>query len=239
MQSLKNKIVFITGASSGIGKACAEQFAAAGANVILTARRIDRIEKLAQALSSQHQIKALPIQLDVQQNDQVIEVINGLSAEWKNIDILINNAGLALSTDLIQEADINNWEIMIDTNIKGLLYITHAILPGMIARNNGHIVNIGSVAGHDYYPRGNVYSATKHAVKALSEVRWKDKDRAKQLYANLDPLHGDDIADAILYCTTRKQHVNVEEIIVMPTAQASANHVHRRGETAGGNLLGK
>lgn len=254
MSLLNNKTVFITGASSGIGKACAEQFAASGANVILAARRIDRINALAESLQKQHHIKALTLQLDVRDRDQVKTVIEQLPTEWKNIDILINNAGLALATDLMQESNIDNWETMIDTNVKGLLYVTHAILPNMILRKTGHIVNIGSVAGHEYYPRGNVYSATKHAVKAInkslrldllgtnirvteispgmvetefSEVRWNDKERAKEFYAGLTPLHADDIADAALYATTRKPHVNVEEIVIFPTVQASATHVHR------------
>lgn len=267
MQTLKNQIVFITGASSGIGKACAEQFAASGANVILTARRLDRITALAKELKTKYQIEALPIKLDVQVNDQVVQVVNGLPESWKKINILLNNAGLALATDTIQESEISNWNTMIDTNIKGLLYVTRAILPGMIARKQGHIVNIGSVAGHEYYPRGNIYSATKHAVKAInkslrldllgtnirvseiapgmvetefSEVRWNDKERAKQFYADIEPLLPEDIADAVLYCTTRKPHVNVEEIIVTPTSQASANHVFRQhaGQSED-ELLGK
>lgn len=254
MSTLKNKIVLVTGASSGIGKSCAEQFAVLGANVILTARRLDRITTLADSLKTQHHVNTLALKLDVQNREEVKTILEQLSAEWKNIDILVNNAGLALSTDLIHDSNIDNWETMIDTNIKGLLYVTHAILPGMIARNWGHIVNIGSVAGHEYYPRGNIYSATKHAVKAInkslrldllgtpirvteispgmvetefSEVRWNDKARAKEFYAGLTPLQADDIADAVVYATTRKPHVNVEEILIFPTIQASANHVYR------------
>jgi 3-hydroxy acid dehydrogenase/malonic semialdehyde reductase len=254
MYSLKNKIVFITGASSGIGKACAEQYAAAGARVIITARRLERIQALAHSLQTAHQAEVLPLPLDVRDNAQVIALIKNLPQEWQQIDILVNNAGLGLTMNTIQEGDPAQWDTMIDTNIKGLLYVTHAILPTMITRNQGHIVNISSVAGHQYYPRGNIYSATKHAVKAISkslrldllgrairvsdiapgmvetefsEVRLGNKESAKQVYANMQPLSGDDIADIVLYCTTRKPHVNIEEILVFPTMQASANHVHR------------
>lgn len=254
MQSLKDKIVFITGASSGIGKSCAEQFAALGAHLIISARRIERVKKLSAELIAQHSVKVLPIELDVRNRKMVEDTINQLPADWKNIDILINNAGLALSTDKMQDANPENWEIMIDTNIKGLLYVTYAILPGMIARNQGHIVNIGSVAGYDYYPGGNVYSATKSAVKAInkslkidvlgtqlrvteiipgavetefSEVRWNDKERAKNFYSDFEALTPDDIADAVIYCTTRRPHVNIREISLLPIGQASANHVYR------------
>ena len=254
MQSLKNKIVFITGASSGIGKACAEQFAQLGANVILTARRLDRIQTLADILTHAHHVKALAIQLDVRNKQLVDETIHQLPADWKNIDILVNNAGLALTTDKIQEADPNNWEIMIDTNLKGLLYVTHAILPTMLARNEGHLINIGSISGHDHYMGGNVYVATKHAVRAISkslridllgtalrvsevapaavetefsEVRWKDKERAKQFYQDFEPLKPEDIADAVIYCATRRKGVNIGEVVVFPLAQASMHYVHR------------
>lgn len=258
MQSLKNKIILITGASSGIGEACARQFAACGARLILTARRIEKIKKLGEALQKEHQIKVLPIQLDVQDNEQVTKVIRELPATWQTIDILVNNAGLALSSDKIQHGDVKNWETMINTNILGLLYVTHAILPGMVARNYGHIINIGSVAGHDYYVGGNVYCATKHAVKAINKslrldlsgsairvteinpgltetefsiVRWNSKERAKQFYSGLTPLCADDIADTVIYCATRPAHVNIEEIIIYPTAQASPNLIHKTGQT--------
>jgi 3-hydroxy acid dehydrogenase / malonic semialdehyde reductase len=255
MQSLKNKIVFITGASSGIGAACAEQFAALGAHLIITARRLDRLSTFSEQLKSQHGIKVLAFQLDVQNNAQVEQVVAQLPNEWQAVDILVNNAGLALGTDLMQDSLIDNWETMIDTNLKGLLYVTRAVLPGMVTRNSGHIINMGSVAGHGYYPRGNVYAATKHAVKAIShslrldllgtairvseiapgavetefsEVRWHDKERAKQFYAGFTPLHAEDIADAVVYCATRKPHVNISELVVFPVDQASTNHLHRR-----------
>jgi NADP-dependent 3-hydroxy acid dehydrogenase YdfG len=168
MQRLQQRTIFITGASSGIGKSCAEQFAEAGANVILTARRLDRITALAAELEQQYGIKALPIQLDVQKQKDVQTAIANLPAEWANIDVLVNNAGLALTSDLIQDSDPDNWSTMIDTNIKGLLYVTRAIVPIMLANKKGHIINISSIAGNDHYRGGNVYSATKHAVRALS-----------------------------------------------------------------------
>jgi 3-hydroxy acid dehydrogenase/malonic semialdehyde reductase len=254
MQSLKNKIVFITGASSGIGKACAEQFAAMGARVIITARRIDKIKDLAEQLSKQYQTEVLPLQLDVRDKAMVATVIGQLPQNWQDIDILLNNAGLALTTDKMQDADVDNWDTMIDTNLKGLLYVTHQILPKMLTHNTGHIINIGSVAAHECYPSGNVYSATKHAVRAInkslridllgtairvseidpgavytefSDVRWGDKERAAQFYSAFTPLVADDIADAVLYCATRKPHVNVAEMIIFPVDQASANHLHR------------
>lgn len=263
MYKLNAKTVFITGASSGIGQACAEQFAAAGARLILTARRIDRITALAETLQKEHGINALPIQLDVRNSAMVKDVITQLPDAWKNIDILLNNAGLSLRSDNIQDSDTHNWDTMIDTNIKGLLYVTRAILPGMIERDAGHIINLGSVAGHEYYGGGGVYCATKHAVKAISktlridllgmpirvssidpgmvktefsEVRWNDKERGDRFYASARPLFADDIADAVLYCATRKPHINVSEMIIYPTDQASTNHLYRP-DGKGGDLF--
>ena len=259
MYSLKNKIIFITGASSGIGEACAEQFAALGANIILTARRVERLSALAGTLKSKYQVKVLPIELDVTNKNSVITCIQSLTAEWRDIDVLVNNAGLALDSLPLQNGKIENWEVMIDTNIKGLLYVTHAVIQNMIKRNSGHIVNISSIAGHDYYPTGNIYSATKHAVRAVSKslrmdllgkeirvsdiapgavetefsiVRWKDQHKADQFYADFSPLVAEDIADAVVYCTTRSLHVDVSEIVIMPTAQASVNHLAKRGKTS-------
>ncbi len=256
MTTLKNKIVFITGASSGIGKACAEYFAKEGANLILTARRIDKIHTLSEALKDQYKIDVLPIQFDVQNKQEVAKTITELPKNWQAIDILINNAGLALATDKIQDGQIENWDIMLNTNVHGLLYVTHPILAGMVKRNHGHIVNIGSVAGHDCYLNGNVYSATKHAVKAISrsmridllgtavkvteidpgavhtefsEVRWKDKKRSDDFYSTFTPLVANDIADAIIYCTTRPAHVAIAEMLIYPADQASANHINKKG----------
>lgn len=255
--SLAGQTVFITGASSGIGKACAEQFAAQGAHLVITARRLDRIQKSAQDLSSKYKVRILPIQLDVQENEQVEEVFNHLEGQKIEVDILINNAGLALSTDLMQEGNVSNWDVMIDTNIKGLLYVTRAFLPSMVKRNRGHIINIGSIAGHGCYISGNIYSATKHAVRAISkslrldlmgtairvsevdpgavhtefsEIRWNDKERADKFYEGFAALTAEDIADSVLYCATRPSHVNVAEIVVFPQAQASLTDIYRPGQ---------
>ncbi len=255
---IRNQTAFISGASSGIGEACAKQLAILGVNLIITARRMDRLKVLANELSSQYGIQCTPIQLDVQSNEQVEAVFKKLEMDKIEIDILINNAGLALSTEKIQEGKVSNWDTMIDTNVKGLLYLTRAALPSMIKKNHGHIINIGSVAGHGCYTSGNVYCATKHAVRAISkslrmdlfgtairvseidpgavetefsEIRFNDKDKAKKLYQGFSPLLADDIADAVIYCTTRPLHVNVAELVVFPQAQSSLTEIYRQGET--------
>lgn len=255
MQSLKNKIVFITGASSGIGSACAEQFAMLGAHVILAARRKDRIEAIAQQLIQRYSIEVLAVELDVSDKQQVEQVIQRLPDNWNQIDVLINNAGLALDTLSLQEGIIDHWDTMIQTNLNGLLYVTRAILPIMLHRQTGHIINISSTAGHDHYPKGNVYSATKHAVRALSKslridllgtglrvsdvapgfvhtefstVRWKDKEKADKFYADFDPLTSEDVAEAVAFCATRPPHVSIAEMVITPTDQASVNHLHRK-----------
>lgn len=257
--SIAGKTVFITGASSGIGKACAEQFALLGAHVVITARRLDRIQKLADELSSKYKIKAIPIQLDVQKNHQVEALFQDLEKEKIEINILVNNAGLALSTDLMQDGKVHNWDTMIDTNLKGLLYVTRVFLPPMVKRNQGHIINIGSVAAHGCYISGNVYAATKHAVRAItkslrldlmgtairvsevdpgavftefSEVRWNDKAKASKFYEGFTPLSSGDVADAVIYCATRPDHVNIAELVVYPQAQASLTDLHRQGQSA-------
>ncbi|MCD6047969.1 MAG: ydfG [Gammaproteobacteria bacterium] len=255
MMKLKNKVICITGASSGIGKACAEQLAALGANLIITARRFERLQALAQTLSDQHAIQVLPIQLDVADKTQVKKVFAELPEQWKNIDVLVNNAGLALTTDKVQDANIDHWDTMLNTNVHGLLYVTHAILPSMITRDCGHIINLGSVAGFQTYPGGNIYCATKHAVRAISrslkidllgtkvrvteiapgavetefsEVRFSDKQRAKNFYQDFTPLNADDIADAVVYAATRPAHVNIAEIVLYPTDQSNASLIHRK-----------
>lgn len=252
---VKGKTAIITGASSGIGRACAEQLASLGTNLIITARRIDRLNDVAKELSSKYKIKCTPLQLDVQNHAGVEKIFYELEKNKVVIDILINNAGLALSSDKIQDSTIENWNIMIDTNIKGLLYLTKAVLPHMIKKNCGHIINIGSVAGHWCYPAGNIYCATKHAVKAISEslrmdlfgtairvsevdpgavetefseVRYKDKEKAKKLYEGYTPLTPEDVADAVIYCVTRPLHVNVSEIIIFPQAQASLRDIFKK-----------
>lgn len=253
---LKNKIVFITGASSGIGAASARQFAQQGAKLLLCARRIDKLNELAEQLKSEFGVNVHTFQLDVCQHDAVKNSLNSLPAEWKDIDVLLNNAGLAAGLDHFQDGDVQDWEAMLDTNVKGLLYVTKALLPHMIARNAGHIINIGSIAGHTTYPKGAVYCATKAAVNVLSNglrmdlygtkirvstvdpgavetdfslVRFKgDEKRAAAVYEGMTPLTANDIADAILYCATRPPHVNISEVIIMPTDQAAATMVYRQ-----------
>lgn len=255
MESLKEKIVFITGASSGIGKATAYAFAKNGANVIITARRKNLIDEIAEDIKSKHGVKVLSLQLDVRDKNQVLQIVDSLPNDWKNIDILINNAGLARGLNKFYEDDPNGWDEMIDTNVKGLLFVTHAILPGMIERKFGHIINIGSIAGHEAYPKGAVYCATKHAVDAItrsirmdtidknilvstidaglvetnfSNIRFNgDTEKAKQVYRGLKPLTGEDVADAIIYCASRPAHVNIAEITLLAARQASATIVYR------------
>lgn len=251
---MKGKTVFITGASSGIGKACAEQFAALGANLVITARREERLKALQSELVSKYGIRCTPVQLDVRSEAEVEAVFKKLEEEKIDIDVLVNNAGLALSSDKIQDGKTDNWNTMIDTNIKGLLYVTKAALPAMLKRNQGHIINIGSVAGHGTYMAGNVYCATKHAVSALnksmrmdligtglrvteiapaatetefSEVRWNDKEKAKKFYQGFQPLTPADIADTVVYAATRPPHVNIAELIVYPQAQSSLTDIYR------------
>ena len=256
MNKLANKKVFITGASAGIGKACALAFANEGADLLLASRRVDKLVEIANDLKRKHNIDIKTIKLDVRNFNEVEQTLSSLEDKWKNTDILVNNAGLARGFDKIFEGKIENWEEMIDTNIKGLLYITRMVLPQMIERKQGHIINIGSVAGHETYPSGNVYAATKFAVDALTKsirmdvldknikvstvdpglvetefsiVRFSgDVKRAKSVYNGITPLTGEDIADAVVYCATRPEHVNINEIILTPIAQASPTMVHRK-----------
>ncbi|MEO1211597.1 MAG: SDR family oxidoreductase [Cyanobacteria bacterium J06638_20] len=256
MPFMQNQIVFITGASSGIGKACAEVFAEAKARLILAARRRDRLDALATELQKSYQTEVLCLEMDVCDRTQVETALGTLPDNWQNIAVLVNNAGLSRGLNKLQEGSIQDWEEMIDTNVKGLLYVTRTVLPGMVAQQQGHVINIGSIAGHQTYPNGNVYCATKAAVRALTEglkldlvgtpvrvstvdpglvetefsdVRFRgDRDRAKTVYQGLTPLTGHDIAEVVLFCATRPPHVNLNEIIVMPTDQASATLVHRR-----------
>ncbi|HXX65152.1 MAG TPA: SDR family oxidoreductase [Bacteroidota bacterium] len=255
MESLKDKIVFITGASSGIGEACAKAFAREGAHLLMAARREERLRTLGAALSRAHPVRVHSFALDVRDQEAVSRAIDALPEQWRSIDILINNAGLSRGLDKVHEGSIQDWEEMIDTNVKGLLYVTRAVLPSMARRKSGHVINLGSIAGHQLYPNGNVYCATKHAVKALSEglrmdllgtnirvssvdpglvetefsrVRFHgDVARAAKTYENMRPLLADDIAEVILFCATRPAHVDLAEVIVMPTDQASVNHVYR------------
>ncbi|MBE0643441.1 MAG: SDR family oxidoreductase [Bacteroidetes bacterium] len=250
MASIRDMIVFITGASSGIGQSCAHAFADAGTHLILCARRRERLETLAEQLRTEHGVRVLPVELDVRNRAAVERAVEELPAEWKAIDILVNNAGLARGLDKLHEGDVNDWEEMIDTNVKGLLWVSRGIIPGMVERSRGHIINIGSIAGHDPYPKGAVYNATKFAVDAITRalrmdlvdtplrvssvdpglvetefslVRFHgDADRAGTVYNDIQVCTPDDIADAVLYCATRPAHVSVNQMIIMPTAQASS-----------------
>ena len=255
MSSFNNRIVFISGASSGIGRSCAYKFAEAGARLILIARRRERLKKIAEDLKKSFKTESYLGTIDVRDCASVEKFVRKLPPKWQQIEILINNAGLSRGLQKIQEGQLEDWEEMIDTNIKGLLYISRAVLPGMTERKKGTIVNIGSIAGHEVYPSGNVYCATKHAVDALtkgmrldlvdtpirvctidpglvetefSEVRFHgDKDRAKKTYLNMTPLSPQDVADAVYYAASRPAHVQIAELIIMPTAQASTTLVHR------------
>ncbi len=253
--SLTNKIVLITGASSGIGEACARVFAEAGAKLILAARRGDRLQTLATELHAAHGTQSRVVTLDVRDRSQVERAIQSLPSEWQTIEVLVNNAGLSRGLDKLYEGSIQDWEEMIDTNIKGLLYLTRAIVPGMVERNLGHVINIGSIAGHQTYPKGNVYCGTKAAVRAISEglkqdllgtpvrvsavdpglvetefsdVRFHgDTERAKTVYETTVPLQAIDIAEVVLFCATRPARVNLSEALVLPTAQSGAMLIHR------------
>lgn len=257
MVNLKNKIVFITGATSGIGNACAVEFAQEGAALILCARRIELLNSFADNLKKDFGIKVFTFELDVRDKNDVASSIESLPEEWKKIDILINNAGLSRGLNKMFEDDINDWEEMIDTNIKGLLYVTRAVAPLMVERKEGHIINIGSIAGHEAYPKGGVYCGTKHAVDAItkslrmdlidynirvstidpglvntnfSTIRFHgDKERADNVYKGMQPLSGKDIAEVAVFIASRPKHVNIAETIVFAAAQASATIVHREG----------
>ncbi|MFY8109962.1 MAG: SDR family NAD(P)-dependent oxidoreductase [Bacteroidia bacterium] len=253
---MPNKIAFITGASSGIGMAIAKRFASEGINLILNARRLDRLEKLKLELESENQIKILLCPFDIRHKSEVEKAISEIPDDWKDIYYLINNAGLASGLGNLHEGDVEDWEKMIDTNVKGLLYISRIILPGMVERKMGHVVNISSIAGKEVYANGNVYCASKFAVDALSRgmrielsphnvkvtsinpgavetefsiVRFHgDKERADKVYDGFDNLLAEDIADAAYYAISRPQRMNINEMIVMPTAQPVATIINRK-----------
>ena len=256
MENLKGKIAFITGASAGIGKACAELFAENGINLILTARRIDRIKSLASSLEKKYGIKTAALKLDVRNFDEVKDAISSLNGEMKQVDFLINNAGLARGFSKTHEGDVSHWNEMIDTNVKGLVFVTKQVLPLMVKRKSGHIINIGSTAGHEVYPMGNVYAATKYAVKALTQsirldvldtgikvssvdpgmvetefslVRFSgDEEKAKNVYKGIKPLDAKDVAESVLFCLSRPENVNINEIVLTPKYQASSTQVIRK-----------
>lgn len=253
--SIQNQIVLITGASSGIGSALARIFAQAGAKLILVARRQEKLQQLAEELSqSTSDIHLLP--LDVCDRAAVESALANLPHSWSAVDILINNAGLSRGLDKLHAGSFQDWEEMIDTNIKGLLYLTRLIVPGMVERDRGHVVNLGSTAGHQTYPNGNVYCATKAAVRVISEglkqdllgtsvrvscvdpglvetefsqVRFRgDTERAKKVYQGLTPLTPADVADVVFFCVTRPPHVNISEVLLMPTDQAGSMLFNRQ-----------
>jgi 3-hydroxy acid dehydrogenase/malonic semialdehyde reductase len=252
-QDLAQKIAFITGASSGIGLATARAFAAQGARLLLAARRQERLDAQRSTLAGAEDI--LTLALDVTDHAAVERAIAALPQEWQAIEILVNNAGLSRGLDKVYEGKRQDWEEMIDTNVKGLLYVTRTVVPGMVARGRGHIVNIGSTAGRMTYPNGAVYCATKAAERSIteglredllgtplrvttvdpgmvetefSEVRFRgDKTRAAQVYENITPLAPEDVADAIVYAVTRPAHVNISEVLLTPVAQANSLLFHR------------
>lgn len=248
-------IAFITGATAGIGKSTAEIFAKNGYNLIITGRRKDRLEAFSKELKEKYKIDVLSLNFDVRNLKEVQEAVKSIPENWKKINVLVNNAGLAVGLNTIQEGVTDDWDRMIDTNIKGLLYMTHTLVPLMTANGFGHIVNLGSIAGKEVYANGNVYCATKHAVDALSKsmridllphhikvtaihpgmvetefsiVRFKgDEEKAKNVYKGVQPLTPDDIAETIYWTASRPSHVNINDVIIMPTAQASATTVLR------------
>jgi 3-hydroxy acid dehydrogenase/malonic semialdehyde reductase len=251
-----NRIIMITGATAGFGRATAVKFAENGFDVIITGRRKERLDELEKELLSKGKTKVLSLNFDVRNREEVAAVINGMPEEWKAIDILVNNAGLAVGMDHIEQGNIDDWERMIDTNVKGLLYVTRAVAPLMTARNRGHIINIGSIAGKEPYEYGNVYCASKSAVDSLTKtmridllkhnikvtqiapgmavtefsvVRFKgDTGRADAVYKGIDALTGDDIAEITYFCATLPGHVCINDLTVTPTQQASVYHNYRR-----------
>lgn len=251
-----SKIALITGATSGIGEACAEIFARGHYDLILTGRRIERLEKLAKELQEEFNVNIATSSFDIRNRDEVVQNLEELPENWRKIDVLINNAGLSRGLDPIQAGSYDDWDTMIDTNIKGLLYVSKIVSNWMIENGKGHIINIGSIAGKEVYANGNVYCATKHAVDALnkgmridllpygikvtavhpgavetefSEVRFKgDKERAKKVYDGFEPLVAVDVAEAIWFAATRPPHVNINDMLIMPTAQANASTIFRK-----------
>ena len=249
-------LVLVTGATSGIGRSTAEIFARNGHDIIITGRRNERLLEISDRLRASFNIKVKTLCFDVRRENEVADAVGSLENEWRHIDVLVNNAGLAAGLSAIQDGTVDHWERMIDTNIKGLLYMTRSVSKLMIANGRGHIVNIGSVAGKEVYANGNVYCATKHAVDALSKgmridllphnikvtavnpgmvetefsiVRFDgDEERAKKVYLGIEPLTPDDIAETVYWVTQRPAHVNINDILIMPAAQATASNVNRK-----------
>lgn len=252
---MKKRIAFITGASSGFGNAIARKFAANGYNIIINARRSEKLISLQEELSAKYDVKILVLPFDVQDKETVFQSINGLPGEWNQIDVLVNNAGLALGRDYFEEASLDDWETMIGTNVSGLLYVSKAVVPFMANSKTGHIINIGSTAGKEVYERGNVYCATKHSVDAItkamridllrhgikvtaihpgaaetefSNIRFKgDAETAAKVYEGYQPLVAEDVADIVYYCTTLPAHVCINDLVVTCTAQANSYYTYK------------
>jgi NADP-dependent 3-hydroxy acid dehydrogenase YdfG len=250
-----NRIVFITGATSGIGKACAEKFAANGDNLIINGRRKERLQELKKELEEKYKTEVLCAPFDVQKKEEVFEIIHNFSEKWKIIDVLINSAGLALGRDLFDEADLSDWETMLNTNVNGLIYVSKSVIPFMIKRNSGHIINLGSTAGDKVYERGNIYCASKTAVEAISSamridllrhhikvtnikpgavetefslVRFKgDEEKAEKVYEGFAPLTATDVADSIFYCASLPPNVCINELTITPTTQADGIYIYK------------
>jgi NADP-dependent 3-hydroxy acid dehydrogenase YdfG len=255
MGRLQDRVVFITGASSGFGAACARAFAVERSRLLLAARRIQRLEAMIPALKEAGAPDVRTLELDVRDREAVDAAVAALPEPWKEIEVLVNNAGLSRGLDRLHEGNPSDWDEMIDTNVKGLLWVDRAVVPLLVARKRGTVIHIGSVAGRQVYPGGNVYCATKHAVRALTEglrldllgsgvrvttvdpglaetefsvVRFHgDADRAKAVYKGVEPLVADDVAETVVWVATRPDRVSLAEIVLMPTAQASAMHIHR------------
>jgi len=251
------RIVFITGATSGIGKACAEKFAQNGDDLIINGRRKERLEELKNELDEKYKTDVLIAPFDVQKKEEVFQTIDTFPDEWKCIDVLINSAGLALGRDLFDEADLADWETMLNTNVNGLIYVSKAVLPFMTKRNSGHIINLGSVAGDEVYERGNIYCASKMAVEAISQamridllphhikvtnikpgavetefsvVRFKgDEEKAQKVYEGFVPLTAADVANSIFYCASLPPNVCINELTITCTTQANGIYIYKKG----------
>lgn len=252
-------MILITGATSGIGKACAELLAKEGKSLFLVGRRLERLQNLQKSLQKEHSVEVEIASLDVSNAKAVEDFAKKFSSRLSQLEALINNAGLAVGRDTIQEGNPKDWDAMWDVNVKGLLYVTHQVLPHFVQKRSGHIINLGSVAGRWVYPRGNIYCATKRAVSALTEalrqdllgtgvrvteispgmvetefslIRFNgDKERAKALYEGMTPLTAQDIAEAVVWSLMRPKHVNIQEMIIYPTEQASTSLVHRSNKS--------
>ncbi|KAI9142183.1 hypothetical protein BKA69DRAFT_1109383 [Paraphysoderma sedebokerense] len=256
MNRLVGKTVFITGASSGIGSSCAKEFARAGSNLILVARRQERLDNLRKTLSTEFpNVKVHTALLDVRNREQVFQVVKDLPKDFQAVDVLVNNAGLVVGVEKIEDVNPNDVDTMFDTNVKGVLYVTQAVLPGMKERKRGHIINISSISATEVYPGGGVYCASKHALDAItrtlrhellstplrvtsispgavetefSVVRFRgDKSKADSVYQGFEPLSGDDVAEAVVFAASRRDNVQVGDILLLPTSQSSVYHFHR------------